>query len=287
MKPNLAILGARGQLGRELRILAGDRGLAYRALTHGECDIADPDAVERAVSGCDVVVNCAAYTLIDKAETELRPAFHSNTTGAGTVAAACARVGAALVQISTDYVFDGSLGRPLREDDPVAPLNVYGRSKVAGEEAVRTQLATHIILRTSSLFASHGTNFVRTILRLADEGKELKVVSDQVGGPTAAADVSAAILHIVEALRKPQFSEFGTYHFCGAPAVSWSDFARAIVADRPAVKIAAVASQALPTIAHRPPYTYLDCARIGQVFGLKQPDWRTSLRRVIAQLRQA
>lgn len=281
----IVILGARGQVGRELAVVAVHRGLATRALERAECDIADPGAVEGVIAATDLVVNCAAYTNVDRAEVETEAAHRTNAVGAEMVAAACARVGAVLVHLSTDYVFDGSTARPLREDDPVRPLGVYGRSKLAGEVAIRARLPRHIILRTSWVFGAHGHNFVKTMLRLAGERRELRVVADQIGGPTAASDVAEAILAIADAAEHPDFCGWGTYHFSGTPAVSWYDFARAILADRPEVVVKAISTSDYPVPARRPAYTVLDCDRIARVFGIRQPDWRTALPSILEQLR--
>src|SRR5262249_16035496 len=156
-------------------------------------------------------------------------AYRVNALGAENVALACAQAGIPLVHSSTDYVFDGTSAQPAREYDPVRPLSVYGASKLAGEEKVRKHLACHIILRTSWIFSAHGHNFVKTILRLARSQPQLRVVDDQIGGPTAAADIAQAILRVTGVCAQPSFSGWGTYHFSGAPAVSWYEFARAMV----------------------------------------------------------
>ncbi|MDR6289240.1 dTDP-4-dehydrorhamnose reductase [Inquilinus ginsengisoli] len=275
----LVVFGAGGQVGRELAELAQAQGLAVRVLARSEVDITDAAAVAETVRGADFVVNCAAYTAVDKAEAERDQAFAVNATAPGVIAQACAEAGAALVHISTDYVFPGDGDRPWREDDPIAPLSVYGESKAAGEAAVRSALPRHIILRTSWVFAAHGSNFVRTMLRLGAERPELRIVADQRGGPTAAADIAAAILAVRDRALAPGFSDWGTFHFSGAPATTWYEFAAAIFAARggSGPKLHPIATSDYPTPARRPANSVMDCGRIARVFGVAQPDWRQSL----------
>jgi dTDP-4-dehydrorhamnose reductase len=276
MKP-LLILGAHGQVGRALATRALVRGIKNAALSRLDCDITDRLAVERVVSGVCIAVNCAAYTAVDDAETNEEAAFRINRDGAANVAQACARSGIPLVHISTDYVFDGESSQPIKEEDPPHPLNVYGRSKLAGEEKVRTILAQHIILRSSWIFSLHGRNFVKTILRLAKSQPQLRVVADQIGGPTAAKDIADAILDIMGACERPGFADWGTYHFTGAPPISWYEFAQAIVGEGSPVVVVPVASKDFPLPARRPQNSVLDCGRILRVFGIQQPDWREAL----------
>ncbi|HMG50546.1 MAG TPA: dTDP-4-dehydrorhamnose reductase [Inquilinus sp.] len=275
----LVVFGAGGQVGRELATLATARGLAVRARARSEVDITDAAAVAEAVRGADFVANCAAYTAVDKAEAERDQAFAVNATAPGVIARACAEAGAALVHISTDYVFPGDGDRPWREDDPIAPLSVYGESKAAGEAAVRAALPRHIILRTSWVFAAHGSNFVRTMLRLGAERPELRIVADQRGGPTAAADIAAAILAVRDRALAPGFSDWGTFHYSGAPATTWYEFAAAIFAAQGGggPKLHPIATSDYPTPARRPANSVMDCGRIARVFGVAQPDWRQSL----------
>jgi len=276
---HLLILGAQGQVGRALAKRAYQRGVPYTALGRAECDITDRIAVERAVDTSGFVVNCAAYTAVDHAETEIEAAYRVNAVGAENVAAACAVARIPLVHLTTDYVFDGESAQPAREDDPVRPLSVYGRSKLGGEIAVRTRLKSHIVLRTSWVFSAYGKNFVKTILRLASQRSQLRIVDDQIGGPTAADDVARTILDIVAVCAKPGFADWGTYHFSGIPSVSRCEFARAILAHTDAV-VLPVATKDYASPARRPLNSVLDCGRIFQVFGIGQPDWRLALRNV-------
>lgn len=282
----LVIFGAGGQVGRDLADRAAARGLAVRAFARSEVDVTDAAAVADALRGADFVANCAAYTAVDKAESERDQAFAVNATGPGIIAQACADAGAALLHISTDYVFRGNGDRPWREDDPTAPLSVYGESKAAGEAAVRAVLPRHVILRTAWVFAAHGNNFVRTMLRLGAERPELRIVADQKGGPTAAADIAEAILAIRERALAAGFAGWGTYHFAGAPVTTWHGFAAAIfdAADGPSPALRPIATAEYPTPASRPANSVLDCSKISQVFGIAQPDWRQSLAATLAAL---
>jgi dTDP-4-dehydrorhamnose reductase len=275
----IAILGAHGQVGRALTALAHHRNIAHRALSRAQCDIRDPDSVRRAIAGTGMVVNCGAYTAVDQAETDEENAFHVNAVGAQNVATACAQADMALIHLSTDYIFDGENARPAREDDPARPLNAYGRSKLAGEQKVRERLERHIILRTSWVFSEAGANFFTTVLRLAKSQPELRIVADQIGGPTAAPDIAQAIFAIARAAEAPGFTAWGTYHFSGAPPVSWYEFARAIVRRR-AIPVIPVSTADYPRPARRPKNAVLDCSRIARTFGIVQPDWREAVARM-------
>jgi len=282
----LLILGAQGQVGRALVTRARQAGIRCDALGRLECDVVDWVGVERVVKPGHVVVNCAAYTAVDRAEAEAEAAYRVNSVGAGNVAAACAANGVPLVHLSTDYIFDGESEKPAREDDPPRPLNVYGQSKLAGEIAVRQRLKAHIILRSSWIFSAHGQNFVKTILRLANTQSPLRVVDDQIGGPTSADDVVKAILDILACTAKSDFAQWGTYHFAGAPPASWCEFARVIVAQSGSgAVVVPIATMDHRSPARRPLNSVLDCSRISRVFGIQQPDWRAALGNVLEALR--
>ncbi len=284
----LLVLGAGGQVGRALIERAG---AAACGVDEAACDICDAANVERALSApmLSAVVNCAAYTAVDRAEGERARAFAVNADGAGIVARAAAAHGLPVIHMSTDYVYAGAKAGPYREDDPIAPVNAYGASKAAGDAAVAAGNPAHLLLRTSWVFGVHGTNFVKTMLRLGRERPELRIVADQVGGPTEARDIADAILAMAAACRRPGFSAWGTYHFAGAPSTSWHDFAQAIFerAGQPQPRLVAIASRDYPTPAARPLNSTLDCSRIGNTFGLGQPDWRISLARVMTELGEA
>ncbi len=278
----LLVTGAGGQVGGALAAMA-----PCLALTRAELDVTDAARVDRVVGGerPEVIVNCAAYTDVDRAEDEPALAEAVNRDGPAHLAAAADRVGAALVQLSTDFVFDGEKGSDYHESDAPRPLNTYGRSKLAGERAVRDATRRHVVLRTAWVFAPRGRNFVLTMRRLADQGRrEISVVADQFGGPTAADDIARAALAIAEVVRGQGFEDWGVYHFSGRPAVSWHGFARAILADRPEVRVSAIGSEAWPTRARRPGRVVLGGDRIVAVFGLRAPDWRPALDATLARI---
>jgi dTDP-4-dehydrorhamnose reductase len=279
----LVVFGAAGQLGRAVCALASGRGIEARALPRGAADVTDPDAVMRAVAGGDVVVNCAAFTAVDRAESEREAAFAVNRDGAANVAAAAAAVGAPLLHLSTDFVFDGNASRPWREEDAPAPLNVYGESKLAGEHAVLAAQPRSIVLRTGWLFSGTGQNFVRTMLRLAGERDEIAVVDDQIGGPTPARELADAILRLAAAMAQPGFADWGLLHYGGAPATSWYGFAAAILAGRTKPRLRAVTSAEYRAPARRPLYSVLDCSRAAARFGLAPPDWRPALHQILRE----
>jgi dTDP-4-dehydrorhamnose reductase len=278
----LLVFGRRGQVATEL----SRRVPAATFLDRESVDLGDPGAARAAVDEVrpDAVINAAAYTAVDRAESEEALATAVNGAAPAAIAAACAAQGIPLVHISTDYVFDGSGTRAWRPDDAPAPLGAYGRSKLAGEEGVRRAGGAHAILRTSWVFSAHGANFVRTMLRLGAERDRLDIVADQVGGPTPAADIAAACLAIAAALGEaPDLA--GTYHFAGAPDVSWAGFARAIFAAAgQAVEVGEIPSSSYPTPAPRPLNSRLDCRATEAAFGLPRPDWRSGLAAVLANL---
>ncbi|MGY1410367.1 MULTISPECIES: dTDP-4-dehydrorhamnose reductase [unclassified Luteimonas] len=290
----ILLLGANGQVGRELRrsLAAGELVCGTRGgrLADGQaCEAADfdvPDSLPALVAriGPDIVVNAAAYTAVDRAESEREAAFRANAQAPAALAAACAARDALLVHYSTDYVFDGTGTRPYREDDPVAPINVYGESKLAGEQAIRASGARHMILRTAWVYADHGRNFMSTMLRLARERDELRVVADQIGTPTPAAliaDVTADIL------AKP-FAVSGLWHLTAQGETSWHGFAEAIVERAHALgrierrpSIVPIATADYPTPSRRPAYSRLDCSRLECDTGIRLPDWETALATVL------
>ncbi|MBM3486175.1 MAG: dTDP-4-dehydrorhamnose reductase [Alphaproteobacteria bacterium] len=289
----LVVFGAGGQVGREVAVGAADAGWRAVGYDRAAVDIARADDVMRALetTPASVVVNAASYTAVDAAETDAASALAINADGARNVAAAAARRGAAVIHLSTDYVFDGRKRAPYVEDDPVAPLGVYGRSKEAGDRAVRAEAARHVILRTAAVFAAHGKNFARTMVRLAAERPELRVVDDQTTAPTAADDIAAAILALATRITAPGVAPeaFGTFHYCGRPATTWHGFATAIIAaagrlGHRAPPVAAIASHEFPTAAARPRYSVLDCGHLARVHGIEQPDWRPALERILPHL---
>jgi dTDP-4-dehydrorhamnose reductase len=281
----LLVLGAGGQVGRALVARAGPRALG---LDRAGCDVTDEAAVKRAFATpmLSAAVNCAAYTAVDRAEAERERAFAVNAVGAGIVARAAARRGLPLIHLSTDYVYAGSAAGPQRENEPIAPRNVYGASKAAGDAAVAAANPAHLLLRVSWVFGVHGANFVKTMLRLGRECGELRIVADQRGGPTEARDIADAVIAIAAACRQPGFAAWGTYHFAGRPSTSWFGFARAIFACARGVapRLVPIASADFRVAAARPLNSVLDCRRLRRVFTLARPDWRVSLARVLSEL---
>jgi dTDP-4-dehydrorhamnose reductase len=289
--PPILVTGADGQLGSELLRRAARYDLTATGLTRAELDITDAQAVQRTVlqSGAMVIVNAAAYTAVDKAESEQERAFAVNRDGVAHLAAACAEANIPLIHVSTDYVFDGTKTTPYGEDDPVHPVSVYGASKEAGEQALRSTMARHIILRTAWVYSPYGNNFVKTMLRLARERDSLKVVADQHGCPTAAGDIADAILQIVRRIGTGGDIPWGTYHYCGAGSTTWHGFAEAIVqlatpALGRSVPVIPITTAEYPTPAQRPANSVLDCTRIREYLDIHPRPWRESLAEVVAEL---
>ncbi len=286
----ILIFGAGGQLGLELQRSAAERAVPYRALTHRDLDIADAGAVSRAFDEIEptLVVNAAAYTKVDLAEKEVEAARLANETGPAVIAAACAARDAPLIHISTDYVFDGEKQGPYFESDCVSPVGVYGRTKAAGEEAVRQGCLRHVILRTSWVYGEFGNNFLKTMLRLAGEREELRVVADQRGCPTSTLDIAGAILRIAPLLSASD-DLYGVYHFAGAGATNWHGFATRIVeAQAPLTgrrpKVVPIATADYPTAARRPANSVLDCSRFERAFGFGARNWSEETDAVVKRL---
>jgi dTDP-4-dehydrorhamnose reductase len=284
------VLGAGGQVGRELSRHPWSADTRLIALERSGLDITRRETVSAAITSerPDIVINAAAYTAVDRAESEPDAAWAANCTGPGNIAAACRDAGVPLIHISTDYVFDGTRIGPYREDDPVNPLGVYGTSKEAGERAVREALREHVILRTAWVYSAHGHNFVKTMLRLAADRPVLRVVADQTGSPTGAADIAGAIVRIARQITDGN-AAWGTYHFTGAGAVTWHGFAETIfdLASRwrgPPPRVEAITTADYPTPARRPANSVLDCLRITAAFGIEPRPWRTALAEVIEEL---
>ncbi len=232
----------------------------------------------------DVVISAAAYTAVDSAEVESEKAFAVNATAPGLISAAADHAGAAIIHVSTDFVFPGDGTKALTETDMTGPKSVYGASKLGGEKAVIAANPRHTILRTAWVYSPFGKNFVRTMLGAARTNSRLRVVADQIGGPTPAAAIAKALIVAAQSLRDGAVG--GTYHFAGAPDTSWSGFARAIMAGAElACRIEDIPSSAYPTPAQRPLNSRLDCATFEAAFGLRRPDWRTGLTDILKELR--
>lgn len=276
---HILVLGARGMLGRELCALASRRGgTQVTGWDIHELDICDAAAVESAVRQVqpEVVINCAAYTDVDGCEANVETAMSVNGAAPGHIARACAAAGALCVHLSTDFVFDGAARRPYRPADPPHPMSAYGRSKLAGEQAVVSSGAEHLIVRTSWLFGAHGRNFVEAILGRAEKGENLRVVDDQVGRPTHAGDLADALLRLVERGAR------GVYHFANAGQCSWHAFARRIVEMSGCrVDVAAIGSDELGRPAKRPAYSVLDTTDYERVTGQVPAEWTDALARYL------
>lgn len=288
MKDTFPILltGAGGQVGHEVHRLAAARGCTLTALTRKQLDIGDGEAVEQILSQFrpSLVINGAAYTAVDRAEQEVEAAMRANRQGPANLAASCHARQIPLIHLSTDYVFDGNKTGPYGEEDPVAPTGVYGRSKWEGEEEVRARLTQHLIIRVSWVFGPHGNNFVGTMLRLAAERDELRVVADQHGCPTCATHIAEALLTLAARISKGVDIAWGTYHFCGMPETTWHGFAETIVEEAVkiglldhAIPVLPIATSDYPTPARRPRNSVLDCRRIFETFALKSPSWQEGL----------
>ena len=286
----ILVFGAGGQIGREVWRTAAPPRYAIVPLDRKVIDITKSAAVSAVLAreAPDLAVNLAAYTAVDRAESEPETAWAVNCAGAAHIAAACEESATPLIHLSTDYVFDGRKTGPYREEDAVGPLGVYGLSKEADERAVRAALPRHVILRTAWVFGAYGANFVKTMLRLAAQRPVLRVVADQRGCPSAAADIAAALIVIAEYIERSE-AKWGTYHVVGAGAVSWHGFAEAIfdlaapqLGVRPQVE--PISTDQYPTPARRPMNSVLDCQKIKGALGISPPPWRTALAAVIREL---
>jgi len=292
----ILVTGAKGQLGRDLLL---SRGLPATVRLVGvdrtTCDIADQSAVARCFAEFRpaVVINAAAYTQVDRAESESARAFAVNADGSAHLAAACAAAGIPLLHVSTDYVFDGSKATPWGIADPVAPLGVYGASKLAGEVAIRSVHAQHLILRSSWVFGQHGNNFVRTMVRFAAIRDALRVVADQRGGPTWTGDIAAALLVLAVRYLDGESLPWGTYHYAGQPATTWHGFAEAIIDEAVAAgllmrrtPVQPISTAEFPTPTRRPANSVFDMGETVRVLGIVPADWRVGLRQVLAGWRR-
>lgn len=293
----LMVTGATGQVGFELARSLMPLGDVV-ALDRHACDLAQPDTLAAVVAGCapDVIVNAAAYTAVDRAERDEALAMTINAEAPAALARAARAAGALLIHYSTDYVFDGAKAGAWREDDPVAPLNAYGRSKLAGERAIAASGCEHLILRTSWVFAARGANFVRTMLRLGAERERLAVVADQFGAPTWARNIADATALIVAGAQRERAARAfapAVLHLASRGETSWHGLAEAIFAEtrarRPdrALRVAtveAIPSAAYPTPAARPRNSRLDCGRLAARYAVMLPHWRDALARCLEEM---
>jgi dTDP-4-dehydrorhamnose reductase len=290
----LLVVGKEGQVARALAERAPALGVEVERVGRPEFDLAaDPASVARVLAGrrADAVVNAAAYTAVDRAESEQTLAAKINGLGAGAVATAARSIGAPVLHLSTDYVFDGLLDRPYREDDATHPTTAYGRSKLAGETAVAAANEAHIILRTAWVYSPFGANFVKTMLRFGESRAEVGVVADQLGSPTSALDIADALIAVAKRCTAAEGARevAGLYHMSGSGETTWAHFAEAVFAlaeqrGRKPVAVRRIATKDYPTVAHRPANSRLDNAKLERVFGVRLPAWRESLQPIVFRL---
>ncbi len=275
---NVLVTGSNGQLASCIKDLAKQYdGLNFIYTDYKELDICDLNQVNtffKSNKKIDYCINCAAYTAVDKAESDVEKAFEINANGAKNLAIACREFDAILIQISTDFVFDGEKKEPYTETDVAKPISVYGASKLQGEIEIKQTLETYFILRTSWLYSEHGANFMKTMLKLAETRDEISVVSDQIGTPTYAGDLADVILKIISSKN----TNFGLYHYSNEGVASWYDFAKTIFeASNLKIKLNAIKTEAYPTPAKRPFYSVIDKAKIKSILGIETPNWSESL----------
>ena len=286
----ILLFGANGQLGRELCALAALRGENVIGLTRAEADIADAMAVEAAIANAKprLIVNAAAYTAVDKAEGDIEGATRGNVLGPAVLARGANAAGVPLMHVSTDYVFDGTKAGAYVENDPISPLGVYGRTKAEGERAVRDAAKRHVIVRTSWVYGVHGANFLKTMLRLAKERDELRIVADQRGCPTSTRDLAEAILTIDAAIAGGA-TPWGTFHFAGSGATTWHGFASEIIAAQGRITgrrptVTPIATSDFPTPARRPANSELDSSLFAKTFGYVARPWQERTAQTVAEL---
>jgi len=280
------LFGANGQLGQEMVRASAARKMPLVALSHAEADIADANAVREAIARHQpaLVVNAAAYTKVDLAETDVEAARRGNDIGPALLGEACAAAGIPLVHVSTDYVFDGTKPTAYVETDAVSPASSYGRSKEAGERALRAATPRHVILRTSWVYSEFGHNFLKTILRLAATRDELRIVADQRGCPTSTLDLAEAVLSIAPRLIAGE-DVWGTYHFAGSGVTTWHGFASRIVAAQTpftgrSPRVTPITTAEYPLPAPRPANSELDCSLFARTFGIRARPWTEETDRI-------
>jgi len=288
----ILVTGANGQVGYCLRQQLHLTAIPFKAVTREQLDITNADAVAQYIDEYQptIVINAAAHTAVDKAESDQENALRINRDGAANLAQASASLGAAIFHISTDYVYSGDSDRPYCEDDATAPQGVYGHSKLNGEIAVAQANPKHIILRTAWVFGEHGNNFVKTMIRLGRTRDSLGIVADQQGGPTYAGDIASALIEIARQYANTGNVSWGIYHYSGMPHTNWYEFARAIfqqvenagIYDKPIPILNAINTADYPTPAKRPANSRLDCRKIQSTFGIVPSDWMAALNNINA-----
>lgn len=288
----LLIIGSKGQLGSELVRKCKKSNFSFLALDLPEFNITDMSQVEKTLDDFkpSIIINASAYTNVDEAETDSKIAFSVNSDGPANLAVSCDKNRIPIIHVSTDYVFDGTKSQPYFESDPVSPLGVYGKSKEEGESKLRSILKQHIIVRTSWLYGKYGNNFVKTMLRLGNEKEIIKVVSDQYGCPTCAADLAEAVVDISKIIAQNFKIIWGTYHYCGLGITTWHKFAKTIfeIASQyqnyKVSSVDAITTAQYPTRTKRPAFSALDCGLIKKHFGINTKPWQESLKKTIKRM---
>ena len=290
----ILLIGGSGQVGSEIVLLTKENSIECISPSSSELNITDKNSINKIIESSfpiDFIVNASAYTAVDKAEDEVELAFKINRDGPQYLAEACAQHSISLLHISTDYVFDGSATTSYTEEMTIHPLGVYGVSKAEGEQAIRDCLSEHIILRTAWVYGANGNNFVKTMLRLGKDRPQLNVVSDQIGCPTAAADIAKTIIDIVEQMANKPDNRWGTYHYCSKDSTNWAEFATSIFAvaqniepNRPSAHVTPISTAEYPTKSARPAYSVLDCSKIEQAFSIIPPLWHASLQHYLPNI---
>lgn len=288
----ILVTGANGQVGYCLQQQLIEANWDFIALTRNDLDISDAEAVENIVTRArpNIIINAAAYTAVDKAEQEQAIAYAINRDGPANLARAAKNINAAILHISTDYVFSGDATGTYREEDATAPQGIYGQSKLQGEQAVVAANEKHIILRTAWVFGEHGNNFVKTMIRLGRTRDTLGIVADQEGSPTYAGDIAKALLAIAKHYAEGNPTPWGIYHYSGLPHISWFGFAQQIFAEaeragiyeKPTPQLNAITTSDYPTPAKRPANSKLDCSKIERAFRLTPSNWQTALKNINA-----
>lgn len=285
------VTGRAGQVATALAEQASGRpDIELLFAARPDLDLADEQSIRAAVRAAspDAIVSAAAYTAVDQAEQDVDMAERVNGVAPGVLGEEADRAGIPIIHLSTDYVFDGQSPRPYREEDPVGPINAYGRTKLMGEEALRAATPRHLILRTAWVYSAHGRNFVRTMLSLARDRDELRVVADQIGNPTAADDIAMALLTILARWRTGE-NVYGTFHLAGEGATSWAGLARHVLnvsreAGGPWAKVEEIGTADWPTAAQRPGFSILDSSRFREIFGFHADHWRNASAAVVRQI---
>ena len=282
---NVLVTGSNGQLASSIKDLAKQYdGLNFIYTDYQEldiCNLKQLDSFFKSNIKIDYCINCAAYTAVDKAETDVDKAFEINATGAKNLALACKEQGVILIHISTDFVFDGQKTEPYKETDIPNPINVYGASKLKGEVEIQKTLENYFIIRTSWLYSEHGNNFMKTMLKLSETRDEISVVSDQIGSPTYAGDLAEVILNIINSNNK----SFGLYHYSNEGQGSWYDFAKAILESyKYATSVIPISSSQYLAAARRPKHTVLGTEKVKAIFNIQIPKWEVSIKKVIENI---